>query len=142
MRRPRVVIDTNVVVAASRSRHGASAKLLSFVGTGRFEIVISVALVIEYEYAVPREVPLRSKKRRILEDILDYLCAVGQRQEVFFLWRPQLRDPEDDMVLELAVAGRGDAIVTFNRRDFGNLDRFGLEVLSPGQFLARIGELS
>lgn len=138
---PRVVLDTNILVAASRSGRGASAKLLSLVGSGRFEVAISVPLIVEYEDAVMRELALGSQKREILGDILDYLCAVGQRQEIFFLWRPQLRDPEDEMVLELAVAGRCDAIITYNTRDFGNLDRFGLDVLTPREFLTEIGEL-
>lgn len=134
-----MVLDTNVLVAASQSGRGASAKLLSLVGRGHFEIVISVPLVVEYEDAVMRDLPPGPEKREILGDVLDYLCAVGRRQEIFFLWRPQLRDPADEMVLELAVAGRCDAIVTYNKRDFGDLDRFALEILDPKEFLTEIG---
>lgn len=139
---PRVVIDTNVLVAASRSGRGASAKLLALVGRGRFEILISVPLVIEYEDVLTRGLPPQSSKRVVMERILDYLCAAGRRQEVFFLWRPHLRDPGDDLVLELAVAGRCHAILTYNKRDFGNLERFSLEVLTPKEFLTKIGVLS
>lgn len=139
---PRIVIDTNVLVAASKSGRGASALLLSLVGRGRFEFVVSVPLVIEYEDVLMRGLPTGSTRRAVVERILDYLCAVGRRQEVFFLWRPHLRDSGDDLVLELAVAGRCDAILTFNKRDFGNLERFGLEVLTPKEFLTKIGVLS
>jgi len=139
---PRVVIDTNVLVAASRSGRGASALLLSLVGRGQFELLVSVPLVIEYEDVLVRGLAKGSRRREAIERILDYLCAIGRRQEVFFLWRPQLRAPGDDLVLELAVAGRCDAILTYNKRDFGNLQRFGLEVLTPKEFLTKIGVLS
>ena len=142
MAAPRVVLDTNVLVAASRSGRGASAKLLSLVGTQRFEIALSVPLVVEYEDALMRGASKDSPRRRALESILDYLCRVGERQEVFFLWRPLLKDPGDDMVLELAVAARCDAIVTYNLRDFGGVDRFGIEALTPKQFLVQIGVFS
>lgn len=136
---PRVVLDTNVLVAASRSGRGASAKMLSLVGSGGFEIVLSVPLVIEYEDALMRGLPTGSARRKTLEAILDYLCTVGLRQEVYFLWRPLLRDPGDDMVLELAVAGGCDAIVTYNVRDLANAEAFGIDVMTPREFLEQIG---
>lgn len=138
---PRVVLDTNVLVAASRSARGASAKLLSLVGTGIFEICISVPLVIEYEDVLLRGLEADSTKRRAMDALLDYLCAVAHQQKVFFLWRPRLRDPKDDMVLELAVAARCDTVVTYNKRDFGDLGRFRPNVLSPREFLVSIGAL-
>lgn len=140
MPQPRIVLDTNVLVAASRSRRGASARLLSLVGSGRFEICISVPLVLEYEEALMRHLDERSPARKVWNDILDYICLVGIRQEVFFLWRPLLRDPKDDMVLELAVAAGCDRIVSFNKRDFAEADGFGLKVIDPKEFLTEIGE--
>ena len=137
----RVLLDTNVLVSASRSKHGASARLLSLVGTGRFDIFISVPLVLEYEDAILRHMDERSPQRQVWEDILDYLCLVGKNQEVYYLWRPCLRDPKDDMVLELAVAARCEAIVTDNLRDFAGSDRFGIRVCEPKEFLSEIGEL-
>jgi putative PIN family toxin of toxin-antitoxin system len=134
------VLDTNVLVAASRSRRGASARVLSLVGSGRFEICISVPLVLEYEEAVMRHLDERSPARKVWSDILDYICLVGRRQEVFFLWRPLLRDPKDDMVLEVAVAAGCGRIVSFNKRDFAGADSFGLKVLDPKEFLTEIGE--
>lgn len=138
---PRVVLDTNVLVAASRSKRGASAKLLGLVGRGRFEICVSVPLVLEYEQAVMRHLKEGSWEFGIWSDILDFLCRVGKRQEVFFLWRPFLRDPKDDMVLELAVAASCEAIVSYNKRDFFGVDRFGLRVRDCKEFLTEIGEL-
>lgn len=136
----RCVLDTSVVAAAVRSRNGASFQLLTHVGTGRFEICLSVPLVLEYEGTLVRMLEDSPLTRDDVDALLDYLCSVADRQSIFFLWRPKLRDPKDDMVLELAVASRCDAIVTFNLRDFAGCDRFGVEVLTPGRFLRRLGD--
>ena len=138
---PRVVLDTNVLVAASRSGRGASAKLLSLVGTGRFEVSVSVPLILEYEAAVLRHLQPSSKEWRRWNDILDYLCATATQQEIFFLWRPYLRDPKDDMVLEVAVAGGCSAIISYNNRDFEGIESFHLTVKGPKEFLQDLGEL-
>lgn len=134
----RVVLDTNVVVAALRSRRGAAAAVLLGAGTGQFEFCLSVALFLEYESALKRPglgvgVPVAA-----IDDILDHLAAVGRQQKIFFLWRPSLPDPADDHVLEVAVAGRCDAIVTYNRRDFRGAERFGIRIVSPPQFLLEL----
>jgi len=138
-----VVLDTNILVAAARSSLGASFKLLSLVGTGRFDITISVPLVLEYEDALMRQLETGALEMDeiAVEDLLDYLCVVGVRQDIFFLWRPLMPDPADDLILEAAVAGRCDAIVTFNRRHFAGIDRFGLRALQPREFLREIGDL-
>ena len=136
-----IVIDTNVLVAALRSRRGASHRLLMLVDCGKFEINLSVPLVLEYEGAAKRligEVPLAETD---IDDILDYLCAVANRRKVYYLWRPFLHDARDDMVLELAVVSNGDFIVTFNKRDFQGAEQFGIQVVTPQEFLAQIGEL-
>lgn len=138
---PRVVIDTNVLVAASRSARGASAKLLSLIGSGRFEICISVPLVIEYEDAVMRQLPESSSAREAWTDILDYICLVGKRQHVYFLWRPFLRDPRDEMVLELAVSAGCGVIISYNKRDFIGVNQFGVRVRDSKEFLTEIGAL-
>ncbi|MEP7009393.1 MAG: putative toxin-antitoxin system toxin component, PIN family [Acidobacteriota bacterium] len=138
---PRIVLDTNVLYAAMRSSKGASYRLLQLVGGSKFQVVVSVPLVLEYEHALA---PLPAITPITVEDIavvLDYLCATSHRQEIFFLWRPTLRDPGDDMVLEVAVAGSCQFIVTFNIRDFVGADRFGIEVLTPADFLTVLGEL-
>ena len=140
MSSPLVVLDTNILVAAVRSRRGASFRLLSLVGTSRFEICLSVPLVLEYEEALLRQVPTSTLTQRDVRDLVDYLCSVGHAQEIFFLWRPRLRDPKDDLVLELAVAAGCDAIITFNQRDFAGASSFGIQILRPGEFLATLGE--
>ena len=67
------------------------------------------------------------------------VCRVGRRQQIFYLWRPLLRDPKDDMVAEVAVAGGAEAVVTHNRKDFSGLEQFGVRVVSPQEFLQMIG---
>jgi len=138
---PRVVLDTNVAVAAVRSRRGASFRVLSLVGSGKFEIALSVPLILEYEDALLRNLEEANLTRGDVRDILDYVCSVAQLQQIFFLWRPFLRDPRDDMVLEVAVAAGCEAVVTHNRKDFGGIEQFGLKALTPQGLLKRIGEL-
>ena len=133
------VLDTNVVVAALRSQLGASYRVLRLAGEGRFRVHLSVALVLEYESALKRHHEEIGLTARQIDDVLDYLCQVGVHEKVHFLWRPALKDPGDDMVLELAVAS-GATIVTFNKADFGAAPRFGANVQSPQEFLKNLKE--
>ena len=139
---PRIILDTNVFIAALRSTHGASFKLLSLLGTGKFDLIISVPLVFEYEDVAKRQARALGLTNKDIDDILDYLCQVGEQRSIFFLWRPLLRDPKDDFVLELAVESGCDYIVTFNAKDFVGAERFGLQILQPKDLLKIIGELS
>jgi predicted nucleic acid-binding protein len=134
----RVVLDTSVLVAAVRSRRGASFELLFGLSEGEFEVAVSVALVLEYEDALLRHVSSSPLNEGDIRDLIDYVCDVAIRQAVFFLWRPALRDPGDDLVLEVAVAASCDAIVTHNVRDFRGVEKFGVRVLTPGKFLREI----
>jgi putative PIN family toxin of toxin-antitoxin system len=137
----RIVIDTNVLVAALRSRRGAAFKLLSLVGRGDFDFALSVPLVLEYEAAAKRQARVTALSAGEIDDILDYLCIVGDRRSIFFLWRPFLKDPKDDMVLELAVEAECESIVTYNQRDFAGADRFGVRIVTPREFLQERGLL-
>jgi predicted nucleic acid-binding protein len=141
MKRCHVVIDTSVLVAALQAGRGASYKLLLLVGSGKFDVHISAPLVLAYEDAARtllEEIPMTE---RGIDDILDYVCAAAQRQQVLYLWRPFLRNLKDDMVLELAVTGQCDLIVTDNEKGFQGVEQFGLRVVTPQQFLEEIGEL-
>jgi len=111
------------------------------IGTGSFETVISVPLVIEYEYAAVKTASQLGLDLPTIGNILDYLCQVSEHQDIFFLWRPILRDPRDDMVLEVAVASSSDGIVTFNKRDFEKADTFDLRHWTPKEFLTEEGLL-
>ncbi len=137
----KVVIDTNVLVAALKSRRGASYKLVSLIPSDKFSIVISVPLILEYEAVLLRgELPAAITDQNI-NDFIDFLCSAAIHQKVFFLWRPFLPDPADDLVLEVAVAARCNSIITFNKRDFRGINKFGLRVLSPKDLLIEIGAI-
>jgi putative PIN family toxin of toxin-antitoxin system len=138
---PRIVLDTNVLIAAIRSRKGASFKLLSLVGKGHFETVLSVPLALEYEDALLRHAAAAGLTAVDVEAIVDYLCKVSVLQPVFFLWRPLLPDPNDDMVAEVAIAASCDFIVTFNARDFGPVRQFKVRIVTPKALLSNIGVL-
>ncbi len=137
---PQVVIDTNVIVAGLRSRRGSAFQLLSLIGTEQFEIHLSVPLVLEYTDVLLRELPNLYLNRDEVDDLIDFYCAVGVLHEIFFLWRPFLRDPKDEMVLELAVKAGCESIITFNIRDFVGVEHFGLKLLKPSEFLRLIGK--
>ena len=134
----RVVVDTCVLVSAIRSRQGASFQVLSRIGTGVFDVAVSVPLVLEYEDALLRHAADSGLTPNDVRDVVDYVCSVANRQEVFFLWRPLLKDPNDDMVAELAVAAGCEAIVTHNLRDFVGIEKFGLVSSTPATFLKQI----
>jgi putative PIN family toxin of toxin-antitoxin system len=138
---PQVVLDTNVLVAALRSSRGASYRVVSLVDSGKFEINVSVPLVLEYEDVLNRELPVLKLSQDDVSDVLDYLCKVANRHIIYFLWRPYLNDPKDDMVLELAVTANCDYIVSFNRRDFQSVDSFGVQVIEPVELLRLIGDI-
>ena len=124
-----------------RSKRGASFAVLSMIGAGAFDVAISVPLVLEYEEVLMRQAGEVGRSRIAVRDIIDYVCSAGKRQPIFYLWRPCLSDPDDDMLLELAVAAGCEAIITHNRRDFGPARQFGVQVLTPADFLAEIGEI-
>ncbi len=130
----RIVIDTNVLVAALRSRLGAAHALLQQLGTGAYEHALTVPLVMEYEDVLLRAgmVPISVDA---VQAVVDYLCATGIAQPVHFLWRPLLPDPKDDMVLEAAVGAGCSWIVTFNTRDFQPAAGLGVGAVTPAQFL-------
>jgi len=103
---------------------------------------VSVPLVLEYEEVALRQAAELNISPKAVQAILDRLCFWAEKRPIFFLWRPYLVDPEDDMVLEVAVESRAQYIVSYNSRDFGNLDQFGINVLTPREFLQQIGVLT
>lgn len=132
----RLVLDTNVLVAAFRSPRGASARLLEAARHGRVTLIANVALFCEWEAVLLRTQHLAAARRgrREMHAALDELAALLQPADRKFSWRPQLRDPDDEMVLEAAIGGRAEAIVTFEEATFaGPAGRFGVQVLTPAQ---------
>lgn len=114
--------------------------MLRLILDGAIRPALSVPLVLEYEMVLKREAAALGQTAREIEGLLDYLCSIGQHQVIHFLWRPTLRDPRDELVLELAVAARCEYIVTHNTRDFVGADLFGITPLTSGAFLRLLGE--
>ena len=133
----RLVLDTNVIVAAFRSRNGASNLLLRFVDCGLVTPLCSTALFLEYEAVLSRE-ETRKATGHSLEDVAELisaLAAVSEGVDISFRTRPILSDAADEMVLEAALNGQADAIVTHNVRDFRPASTLGVTVATPGEIV-------
>jgi putative PIN family toxin of toxin-antitoxin system len=136
-----IVVDTNVFVTALRSKKGASYKLIQLIKKGNFQLNLSVPLVIEYEAVAKRTIGEITLDEKEVDNILDFVISKANQWKIYYLWRPQLKDPGDDMLLELAVAASCPYIVTYNLDDFKSTEKFGITPITPKQFLEMIGEL-
>jgi putative PIN family toxin of toxin-antitoxin system len=134
-----IVVDTNVLVAALRSKRGASHRLVQMIGAGKFQANISVALALEYEDVLKRSGLLPDMRAADVNDFLDYIFKSSALVPFVLPRRPVLRDPGDESILEVAVECHA-IIVTHNKRDFAGAERFGISVLTPGEFLRTIEE--
>ena len=137
----RIVIDTNIIVSALKSRNGFSFDLLSIIDDERFKVSISVPLILEYEDAAKRNKSKIKLTKSEIDAIIDYICLSSEKRKIFYLWRPFLKDPKDDMVLELAVTANCQYIVTYNVGDFKPAKKFGITAITPKEFLQMVGEL-
>ncbi len=140
----KIVIDTNVFLSALFSRKGASNKLLIWLFAQEKKYnVISNTLVTEYEDVLTRDKNIKqynNLSKGDIERFLDDICLISYHQKIYFLWRPFLKDSNDDMVLEVAVNAKARAIITFNPKDFkGVEEKFDILILTPKQFLEKIG---
>lgn len=138
----RVVLDTNILVAASRSNQGASFALLQELKNRRFVALASVPLYLEYEVVLkrPEHLAIGGRNVAMTDAFLDAMSVFIEPVHLHNLWRPQLRDPADEMVLETALNGRAEALVTLNIDDFIAASHFRLPMLTPGAFLRRLQE--
>ena len=138
---PRIVVDTSVIVAGLRSQLGASNRMLALIAERRLVPLVTTALFLEYEDVLNRP-EQRLTTGMAKDDVLGFLAALASAAEpvdVHFMWRPQLTDPADELLLEAAVNGRASAIVTHNVRDFLPAARdFEIEVITPGVMLRRM----
>lgn len=143
----RLVLDTAAMVAAIRSDTGASRRLLqsALERRHRMRLLVSVPLLIEYEAVLTRAEHLTAAglSAADIAELLDAVSAVAEPVRLAYLWWPTLPDMDDDMVLEAAVNGRAEGIVTFNLRDFGAAaEQFGIRVLSPGDAVRQLEKRS
>lgn len=138
MRKHRAVIDTNVLYSGLYSAAGAAYQVLRLVDHGRVIPLLSTTLLFEYEEVLKRNQEVLKLSDQAIEDVLDELCYRAECRKVHFLWRPQLPDPKDDHVLELAVAAGGADIVTHNVKDFTTASLFGVRILTPAKLLGEM----
>jgi putative PIN family toxin of toxin-antitoxin system len=141
MKKAQIVIDTNIFISALRNNTGASFFLIDAIGKSEFETNISVPLIMEYESVAKRLLHQTGITTSDLNDILDYICCVSNKHKINYLWRPFLKDPKDDLVLELAVKAQSRYIITFNKKDFKNISKFGIKAVTPLEFLTERGLL-
>jgi putative PIN family toxin of toxin-antitoxin system len=135
-----IVVDTNVFVTALRSQKGASYKLIQLIKKGSFQLNLSVPLAIEYEAVAKRTIGEITLDEKEVDNILDFVISKSNQWQIYYLWRPQLKDADDDMLLELAVTAGCQYIVTYNLDDFKATKKFGITAITPKQFLEMIGE--
>jgi putative PIN family toxin of toxin-antitoxin system len=137
----RVVLDTAVIVAAIRSPDGASRLWLESVLMERHKLLLSVPLAIQYEAVLKRPEQLKAAgiDESEVEQIVDALCSASEEVDLLYLWRPLVRDPDDEMVIETAFVGRADLLITFNVRDFAGAEVAGVPILRPGDAWAKHG---
>ena len=140
MNGPVVVIDTNVILSALKSINGQSNRLLQKIDTGVFDFALSVPLVLEYEAVLKEYLNRADYSDEVIDDFLDYLCRVGKHIELFYLWRPYLKDPYDDHVLEVAIQSNSEFIITYNKKDFKEAKSLGIKIVTPKEFLKYMGE--
>jgi putative PIN family toxin of toxin-antitoxin system len=130
-----IIMDTNVLFAGLYSSSGASFQILRLIDTEKIEPVISTTLLFEYEDVLKREQTELKLSHKQVDIILDNICALSKFQKIYFLWRPYLKDPKDDHVLEVAVASKTKMIVTHNLKDFKGVEKFGIKAIPPSKFL-------
>ena len=138
MAKIRIILDTNVLYAGLYSSEGASYQILRAIERGQIQIILSTTLLFEYEDILNRKKPELGLSEKQIEAVLDNLCRLSDHQKIYYLWRPFLKDPNDDHILELAVASQTKIIVTHNIKDFNGIDNFGIRVITSKQLLKEI----
>ncbi len=138
MSETKIILDTNVLYAGLYSSSGASYQILRAIEEEKIQIVTSTTLIFEYEDILKRKRSDLGFTDQEIEAILDNLCDLSDFQKIYFLWRPYLKDPKDDHVLEVAVASQTKIIVTHNIKNFQNIDKFGIDVVRPKDFLKEV----
>lgn len=139
--KPRIVIDTSVFIAALKSKRGASYKLLFDIDRNKFILNISPILIFEYESVAKRKDQNIILSHSEIDVIIDMICKWAEHWEIFYLWRPLLKDPKDDFILELAIESHSDYIISYNKADFEGTEKFGIQVISPRELLEILGEI-
>mgnify|MGYP001566303977 FL=1 len=133
-----IILDTNVLYSGLYSSSGASHQILRLIEKGKIKMILSTALLFEYEDVLKRNKSILKLSDSDIEKILDNLCKLSEHHKIYFLWRPYLSDSKDDHILELAVASGTKTIVTHNINDFSELNKFGVRVITPRMLLKEV----
>jgi len=136
-----IVIDTNVILSALQSNKGKSFELISKISEDAFDFAISVPLILEYEAVLKNKLDRTIFTDSDIEDFINYICKVGIRTKLFYLWRPYLKDPFNDHILEVTIQSNASTIVTYNKRDFKEAENLGIKILTPKEFLEILQEV-
>ena len=136
-----IVIDTNVILSALQSNKRKSFELISKISEDIFDFAISVPLILEYEAVLKNKLNRTIFTDSDIEDFINYLCKVGIKTKLFYLWRPYLKDPFDDHLLEVTIQSNASTIVTYNKKDFKEAENLGIKILTPKEFLETLQEV-
>ena len=136
-----IILDTNILVAAFRSRRGAANLLLDKLGDSRWQVNVSTPLLLEYEDVLKRPEMSGFISQSDVDTFIEGLCAIAENHEIFFLWRLLAKDPNDAFILELAVRVNADFIITYNAKDFPAAADFGIKLITPKGLLEFTGDL-
>jgi putative PIN family toxin of toxin-antitoxin system len=136
-----IILDTNILVAAFRSKRGAANFLLDKLDDPRWQVNVSTPLLLEYEDVLKRPEMNDYISESDVDIFLDGLCAIAENYDIFFLWRLLAKDPNDVFILELAVSANADFIITYNAKDFPAAADFGIKLATPKEFLQFVGDL-
>ncbi len=134
----RAIIDTNVFLSALWSTQGAAFEIFAELRRGRWQIVLSNHLVFEYEEVGKRTAAEMGLTVQDIDDILDALCCAAEHRHLEPAWIPRLSDPDDEPLLQMAVEAKVPIIVTRNIRHLKPAESFGIEVVTPAEFLAKL----
>jgi putative PIN family toxin of toxin-antitoxin system len=136
-----MILDTNILVAAFRSKRGAANLLLDKLNDLRWQVNVSTALLLEYEDVLKRPEMKDFISETEVDIFLNGLCTISECHDIFYLWRLLAKDPNDAFILELAVRINADFIITYNAKDFSAAESFGVKLVTPKEFLEFIGDL-
>lgn len=137
-----IVIDTNVILAGLSSNKGASYKLLSILNDQRFQINISTTLIFEYEEILKRKQQKIGLDNEDIDEIINGICHLANHHEIFYIWRPLAKDKDDDFLIDLALKCQAQFIISYNNKDLKPIEKFGISILTPKQFLLLLGEIN
>jgi putative PIN family toxin of toxin-antitoxin system len=136
-----IILDTNILVAAFRSKRGAANLLLNKLNDSRWQVNVSTALLLEYEDVLKRPEMSDFVSASDVDIFLDGLCTISEFNDIYYLWRLLAKDPNDAFILELAIRVNADFIITYNKKDFPAAADFDIKLVTPKEFLRYVGDL-